>query len=134
MVFQIHSILKEKGEIVQSIPDIDDLHLDVFYKEVNFLLLTDKSKDEIKNSINISDVTDLVDIIDYDGDVVSEEKKIELPEKIILTQQELRYVQQEMLKEQSVYNVTVFFDESNPMRSVSGVLFFYYVKINRRNY
>lgn len=126
---QIHSILKEFSTIVKSIPDLDDLFQDKFYKEVNFLILSKKPIDYIKEKITISDVTEFVDVSIFEETEsvikVTEPDRIKSSEiKLELNTEQLRKIDEANKKGLLTHEIRVLFDETNPMRSVSGLLIY----------
>lgn len=124
---QIHSILKEFSQIVKSVPDLDDLFQDKFYKEVNFLILSKKSKDYIQEKITISDVTEIVEVHDFE-----EAESLEIMDdrvkstdiRLELSEEQEKLIEDAGRKGLTVFKITVDFDETNPMRSVSGLLLY----------
>lgn len=123
---QIYSILKEFGEIIKSSPDIDDLLDDQFSENLGFLFSTEVEKDFIKEKIFISDVTDYVDVTDFD---ISLEKDGfhagHIPAKAVtLSSAEKNEIVNAINQGKNAYKIEVTFDDTNPMRSVSGVLFY----------
>ncbi len=121
---QIYSILKEFGDIIKSIPDIDDLLDDQFSEILGFIFSTQVEKDFIQDKIYISDVTDYIDISEFDvnidRDAPSEQ---ESSFDIDLTQTEKNDILNYINSGKLAYKINVIFEEENPMRSVSGVLF-----------
>lgn len=126
---QIHSILKEFAQIVKSIPDLDDLFQDKFFKEVNFLILSKKPIEYIKEKITISDVTELVEVSEFEeseyGSNLVEKDRVKSNEvKLEITEQQQNLIKEAKQKGLDIFKVEVNFDETNPMRSVSGLLLY----------
>ncbi len=127
---QIHSILKEFSQIVKSIPDLDDLFQDKFYKEVNFLILSKKSKSYIKDKITISDVTELVQIREFEdtesliSELTSQDRIKSEEVKLEFSESEIDEIKRAKKDEKNIIQIVVDFDETNPMRSVSGLLIY----------
>ncbi len=127
---QIHSILKEFSQIVKSIPDLDDLFQDKFYKEINFLILSKKSKDYIRNKITISDVTELVEIREFEetesllGEIENKDRVKSEEIEVEFTEAEIDDINRAKKEEKNLLQIRVDFDETNPMRSVSGLLIY----------
>ncbi len=126
---QIFSILKSLGETVKSFPDLDDLMSDQFHKEVHFLFITKHTDEEIKNKVFLSDVTDYVEVTPFtekeQAEVVSssEEEKFEVSD-LEITEDDAKTIFEHIKKGDFVYKIDVMYDETNPMRSVSGLLFY----------
>ncbi|MDH4129009.1 MAG: Hpt domain-containing protein, partial [Spirochaetota bacterium] len=120
---QIHSQLKEISDVLKSIPDIDDLMSDYFQEEAIFITQSTSSSTEIYNKVFISDVTDFIEVNEFTEEV-EEETSESLGGALNLTPEDLQEIQNHILAGKKVYKILITFDESNPMRSVSGVLFF----------
>lgn len=120
---QIFSMLKDTSEIIKSIPDTDDLMEDQFYRELLFIISTDLSRQEIHKKIFLSDVTDLVDIDDFEEEYTEEKKQDITGTTIQLSEAENEKMQSLLYDtDNTAFRVDVIFDDTNPMRSVSGLL------------
>ncbi|MDH5682731.1 MAG: ATP-binding protein, partial [Spirochaetota bacterium] len=121
---QIHSQLKEVSDILKSVPDIDDLMGDEFFNEVLYLVQSELTPDKIYQKVFLSDVTEVVEVKEFTEEV-EEGKAGESGEKAMaLTPEDLAEIQDQLLKGKRVYKIILTFDDENPMRSVSGVLFY----------
>lgn len=58
---QVFAALKNKGVILKTIPDFDDLYGDEFHPKVIYYLATNASGDDLEDTAFISDVTDCTD-------------------------------------------------------------------------
>ncbi len=122
---QIHSQLKEIAEILKSDPDIDDLMGDQFYEEAIFIVQSNGTKDEIYRKVFLSDVTLKVEVDDYTDEIEEPHPEDKHQDSNLqLNSQDLQEIQTNLLQGKNVFKVIVRFDEDNPMRSVSGVLFY----------
>ncbi len=120
---QIHSILKEYGNVIKSLPDIDDLMQDSFHKEILFLYATTEDRERIQEKISISDVVDLVEIQGYEDAESVESQVLGIrPEEVKVSPEEAERVEAALKAKKKVFQIHLIFDDSNPMRSVSGVL------------
>lgn len=123
---QIHAQLKDATEILKTVPDIDDLMGDQFFEQVAFLVETSYNKDEVYNKVFLSDVTKKVEVIP-----VSEEPEQEDSPKesgLTLEAGDAKNIEEHLNAGERVFKIIVNFDEENPMRSVSGILFFTMLK------
>ncbi len=133
---QVHSQIKEVADILKSSPDIDDLMSDQFYEEVLFIVQSTASRDEVYSKVFLSDVTDLVEVSDFSEDFdidKDKDKDKELVDhktecKMVLTNDDLSTIKSFLQKGSRVFKILVVFDETNPMRGVSGVLFYTMLK------
>ena len=124
---QIYSILKEFGSVIKSYPDIDDLLDDQFSEDLGFVFATDKDSDFVESKVFISDVTDYINISQMALDSsMSEAESVAGSDssELELNATEQNEIIDYISKGNNAYKLTVTFDDSNPMRSVSGVLFF----------
>ncbi|HEO64778.1 MAG TPA: hypothetical protein ENI73_02810, partial [Spirochaetes bacterium] len=122
---QIHSQLKEVSEILKSVPDIDDLMSDHFYNEVLFLIRSNQSKDAIYQKVFLSDVTELVEVNEFKDDIEEEGSEESLTDPgLALNPELIQSIQNHLQDGKRVFKILVTFDDVNPMRSVSGVLFY----------
>ena len=58
---QVFAALKNRGLILKTIPDFDDLYEDDFHSQVIYFIATDATADELEDIAFISDVTDCTD-------------------------------------------------------------------------
>ncbi len=122
---QIHSQLKDISEILKSVPDIDELMSDHFYSEVLFLVQSNQSQDVIYQKVYLSDVTELVEVSEFKEDMDEDsEKEIPLDQGITLDSGLIESIQKHLQAGKKVFKILVDFDDENPMRSVSGILFY----------
>ncbi len=122
---QIHSQLKEVSEILKSMPDIDDLMSDHFYSEVLFLIQSNQNKNAIYQKVFLSDVTELVEVNEFKEDIEEDDKEEILTDTGLALDPELiQSIQKHLQDGKKVFKILVDFDDDNPMRSVSGILFY----------
>ncbi len=121
---QIYSILKEFGDIIKSIPDIDDLLDDHFSEILGFIFATNVDEEFINQKIFISDVTDYINISEFDENIEAvDHVESDSGSELNLTETEKNEILQYLNEGKLAYQVNVIFEDENPMRSVSGVLF-----------
>ncbi len=122
---QIHSQLKEIADILKSAPDIDDLMSDQFYEEVVFIIQSNLTASDIHQKVFISDVTDFVEINEFKEDIEEEAEQLKKSEnKLIISEEDQIQIISHLQTDKRVFKINVLFDDENPMRSVSGVLFY----------
>ena len=73
---QVYAALQKNGNILNSVPDFDELYKDVFHPEADFYIATEKDLDEIKASVAIPDVV-LDSSIGYAGETGDDEAQEE---------------------------------------------------------
>ena len=62
---QVFVALKDKGDIVTSVPPLQDLEGDEFYQDVVYLLATPEEEDDIINAITFPETTDEIKIEEF---------------------------------------------------------------------
>lgn len=58
---QVYAVLKNKGTLLKTVPEFDDLYTDNFFKEVIYYLASTSTADELEDAAFMDDVTTSVD-------------------------------------------------------------------------
>lgn len=65
--FLIFKSLEENGEIIKSVPSTEDLEIENFDFEIQLVYITEKSKEDTKNVLELISEIDKIEIIDIDS-------------------------------------------------------------------
>ncbi len=129
---KVFSILKQKSDVLKTIPDFDSLH-ETFHEQVVYFVATMESTDGMEDIAFIDDLVFAVDaqfVSDSDQEPVVNsnvgENSTQIPTSFPLSQTYLKENELEELhslcKEgEKLFGVTVLFDENNPMNSVGAI-------------
>ena len=125
---QIYTSLKEAGEIIASEPLLDTILEEDFIPEMEFILMSGLSKQELYSKIFFSDVTDKVNIElykapDEDSDQDYSQTQPEACE-LILDKKVKENITKNLEQGANVFRVSLEIEKDNPMRNVDSLLMY----------
>ena len=89
---QIFTALRDIGVVLKTVPEFDELYSDNFYKEIMYILSSDRSKEKIKEYLNIPDTTEKVIVESLES---SQEEKPDIKKSSVIDKKETKEINKE---------------------------------------
>ncbi len=137
---QVFSALKKHGDILKTIPEFDELYKDEFFETVIYYIASSADADTLEDTAFIDDVVSAVDAQNVNEKPTSQQATTSVappveqasqasnsvpselpPPESHLSESDLIEMQSMCEPGESLWGVTVVFDEENPMNSVGAI-------------